>query len=195
MQLEHSTSSLDTQMAKENAVKQVVTSGKNALSQLSSWIQVNAAKATLLTTLTLTTPAIFSQTTDVAKNDNKPKIENPMNSNTVKTGEEPIKDSAEYKAETQKVSKEWNELKKRIENNNNILDQLEMIQWPINFFKRIEEKQWWVVTERDGKYARAGIAIIDKTEWLPDLKSMAEKARRILVYISSLAPQQAITMN
>lgn len=59
MQLETSTSSLDTQMAKENAIKQVVTSGKESLNQLVSWITANAAKATLFTALTFTAPAAF----------------------------------------------------------------------------------------------------------------------------------------
>lgn len=59
MQLETSTSSLDTQMAKENAIKSVVTSGKESLNQLGTWIKANAAKATLFTALTFTAPAAF----------------------------------------------------------------------------------------------------------------------------------------
>lgn len=91
------------------------------------------------------------------------------------TFQKPIKDSNEYKVEVGKLIE-------RIKKNEVTLDELDMIQGPVNFYKRIE-KQGGKATERDKKFAKAGIQIIDKREWQPDLKEMALKARRILVFI------------
>lgn len=200
MALEHSTSPIDNEMAKQNAITEVVSSDQSKLNQLSSWISATAAKATLVTVLTFSAPAAFSQTTDIAKNDKnqpaqtiKPTLDTAKNA-VLKQAEEPIKDSVQYKAEREKLLKEWEELKKKEEYINTANEQLEMLSWPLNFFNKVQER-WGVFTERDGKFARAWIAIIDKTEWLPIAKSLAAKARRLLVYISSQAPEQVITMN
>lgn len=200
MQLETSTSSLDTQMAKENAIKQVVTSGKESLNQLVSWITANAAKATLFTALTFTAPAAFWQKADVAKNDIKTwesykPVTTDTLKNTVKIGDEPIKDSVEYKTERDKRITEWKKVLEKKEKNKQLEEQIEMLSWPSNFFERIEKQQWWILTERDWKYARAWIAIIDKRERLTEVKELVIRARKILVYISSQAPQQVITKN
>lgn len=207
MQLETSTSSLDTQMAKENAIKQVVTSGKESLNQLGSWITANAAKATLFTALTFTAPAAFWQKADIAKNEVKSwETYKPVNSidtakNTVKIGDEPIKDSVEYKKERERLLKRWEEVQKELARSEKELEQAELakeqsikIWWPLDVFLKMKQ-EWREISAQDVIWANGRIKSFRRTEWLPEYKEMAEKTIKILEFIAANWPQQVITKN
>jgi hypothetical protein len=116
MALESSTSLLDTDMEKTNAISKIVWDGKESLKKLGSWISTNTAKATLFTALTFWNPnnMMAQKSWDVVKNDPKKEIKNTVKPtidtskiDILKVWNDPIKDSLEYKAEREKLLKRW----------------------------------------------------------------------------------------
>jgi len=93
-----------------------------------------------------------------------------------------VSDSISYKTERQALLKRWEEVQKLKLINEIWEEESEMLMGPINFLKRIE-KTGEKATERDKKFARAGISIIDKREWLPELRPLALKSRQLLAFI------------
>lgn len=192
MALETSISSENTHMAKTNAINSIVEQWKVGLDKLKSWITSTMAKVWLVWILTFWATEAVGQSKDVALGGTKSPAWQ-VDKKTV--WEDPIKDSVEYKKERERLLKEWEEVMKLKAINEKRSDQRELLLWPMNFFNRIQEKQWGVITERDGKFARNWLRIIEETEWLPELMPLAEWSKKILQYIASQAPQPVITKN